>query len=150
MCLGRQVVMLAEAEKKSELSVCSNNKQVSARCCAYGFFTEWHMKQCPPLHLDTPPFSPVCNSHHSLVVIKLLCSSFHLYEYDSIVLGESGCENGTVKSHLPCCGYKKSDQICSGRWQNSKCCAGGGGEDISSAVSSLLFSKWASLPRCWD
>lgn len=96
-------------------------------------------KQCSPLHLDTLPFSPVCHSYHSPVVIKLSCSSFHLYEYDSVVPGESGCENGTVKSGLPCCGSAKLDQICSRRWQNSKCCGDDGGEDILSAKSSLPF-----------
>lgn len=72
---------------------------------------------------------------------KLSCSSFYLCEYDSAVLSESGCENGTVKSSLPFCGYTKWDQTCSRRWQNSKCCADGGGEDMLSAKSSLLFFK---------
>lgn len=134
--------MLTEVEKKSgELSVCSNNKHVSARCCGYGFSTKWHTKQFSPLHLETPSFSPVCHSYHSLVVTKLSCSSFYLCEYDLAVLSESGCENGIVKSSLPFCGYTKWDQTCSRRWQNSKCCADGGGEDMLSAKSSLLFFK---------
>lgn len=78
-CLGRQIVMLTEVEKRSsELSVCSNNKQVSARCSAYGFSRKLLTKQFSPLHLDTPSFSPVCHSYHSLVVVKLSCSSFYL------------------------------------------------------------------------
>lgn len=98
-CLGRQIVMLTEVEKRSsELSVCSNNKQVSARCSAYGLSRKLLTKQFSLLHLDTPSFSPVCHSYHSLVVVKLSCSSFHLYEYDWIVLSEYDCEHGTVKS----------------------------------------------------
>lgn len=78
-CLGRQIVMLTEVEKRSsELSVCSNNKQASARCSAYGFSRKLLTKQFSLLYLDTPSFSPVCPSYHSLVVIKLSCSSFYL------------------------------------------------------------------------
>lgn len=151
-CLGRQIVMLTEVKKKSnELSVSSKCKQVNARYSDHGFFTKWQIQNYFPLSILTRgsfrlsatatihlwwPNCPVPVST-CMNVTRLSLVSLQLWKWYS-------------KSSLPCCGCTNSDQIHSTRWENSKRCADGGGEFMLSFRSSLLFPKWASLPKCCD
>lgn len=52
VCLGRYMVMLTEMKKKSsELSVCSNCKQDSAKYSDHGFFEKWQIQNSFPIYV---------------------------------------------------------------------------------------------------